>query len=194
MSTEQDKRRLDEIVDVLKYIVKASVEVAKNVPEEFGKARNEVLIETYRYLLGHVASSYSVAAGRAVVEAVARYQQPAAPPAPQPAAPVGVETIAGKKLSLVEFVDLLKKKPSSNAEWITVFAYYMKHYEKKEGFTVKELKDYFKAAGLKVPGNLPRDTKTALKKGLIALDLESKRYYITRKGEEFVRGMLSGEE
>ena len=103
-----------------------------------------------------------------------------------------------EELSIIDFIDKLKIKPKNNAEWITVFAYYKKYYQNEKLFTIKEIANYFKFAGLKIPANINRDASIALQKHLIALDISSedkktKRYYITRRGEELVRGMLKGE-
>ncbi|MEB3825286.1 MAG: hypothetical protein LRS47_01295 [Desulfurococcales archaeon] len=184
--------KLEEIAERLRKLASLAVDIVDNLPAEY---RKDAFVETYRYLL----TLYS---GRSVHDASVHAAEgvQASSPTVVPASSQAAEDIGAdeEESSLAEFVNRLSIKPKTNAEWITVFAYYMKYHENKKMFSVKEVKDYFKAIGLKVPGNLFRDINNAVKKGYIARDIGSKReskiYYITRKGEELVRGMLRGKE
>ncbi len=186
MSTEKDE--FGDIIERLRKLASLAVDIVDNLPTEY---RKEAFVETYRYLL-MLYSGHSVRSTLAHAVGGVKASTPIVIPVPSQAA--GGTSAGNEKVSLAEFVDMLSIKPKTNAEWITVFAYYMKYYEDKKVFSAKEIKDYFKAVGLRVPGNLPRDIRNTIRKGYIAWDIESKSYYITRKGEELVRGMLSGKE
>ncbi len=186
MNIEGDKFK--EIVERLRKLASLAADIVDNLPAEY---RKDAFVETYRYLLTlyggrsvHVASAHAAGGVEASIPTVV-------PASSQAAGDIGADK---EEISLAEFVNMLSIKPKTNAEWIIVFAYYMKRYEDKKMFSAKEVRDYFKAVGLKVPGNLPRDIKNAIRKGYIAWDKGSKSHYITRKGEELVRGMLSGKE
>lgn len=165
--------RLGEVVEAIKRLAQLAADVAESLPAEY---RRDAFVETFRYLL-------SLGEGRPTA---------LSPVSSAGQAGEGPESIG--RISLAEFVNMLSIKPKSNAEWITVFAYYMKHYEGKERFSASEVRDYFRAIGLKIPGNLSRDIRSAVRKGYIASDAGSNYYYITRTGEEFVRGILGGKE
>ncbi|MEB3861123.1 MAG: hypothetical protein GSR84_02750 [Desulfurococcales archaeon] len=182
---------IKEIAERLKKLASLAIDIVNTLPTEYKK---DAFIETYRYLLTFYGSR-----GIGVVSSHAGRKLETSTPAVVPELSQTLGDIKASKdkeeTSLSDFVNMLSNEPKSNAEWITVFAYYMKHYENKKKFSTKEVKDYFRAVGLKVPANLSRDFNNAVnKKGYIARDIESNNYYITRKGEELVRGMLSGKE
>ena len=181
--------KADEI-DQLKSLAFTAIDIVSNLPQEYKKEAFTVFLS---YLLEkHMDSKLSKTAS--VQEAGSRGL---------------IEPIEGikeslfeektRKISLVDFIEMIKTKPKNNAEWITVFAYYKSRYLGEKEFTVKEIPLFFRAAGLRIPGNINRDTKTALSRHYIAQDVTTKdvkasKYYITRKGEELVRGMLNGEK
>ena len=171
--------RID-VIEKLKKLVSIAVSIAEDIPEDY---RKEAFIETYRYLLSSLNSQSIVSRHITKEKSPISYPQ-----TPKPTPSKEKENI----ITLPDFVNSLAKQPKTNDEWITLFAYYMKHYEDKDRFNNKEIREYFKIIGLKVPGNVPRDIKRAIEKGYLAWDPESKNYYITRKGEELVRGTFIG--
>jgi len=187
INKEWKKKEFRELVSKLSKLALIASEVANSVPEEYKK---ETFIETYRYLLtisqlknGHAATQTSTKEETTLI--IEDSKQVLAPT---------VTASSSEIRSPTEFINIFKIKPKAFPEWITAFAYYMKYYKGKKTFQPKDVKDCFRQAGLSIPKNLPRDTKVALKKGYLALDPDSKNtYYITRKGEELIRGMLSGQ-
>ena len=164
-----------------------AVDMVSHIPDEFKD-------KAYSEILRHLLTRYLSYCGKTSMEYQTENEST------QESLPVTQQSQEEHgEISLIDFIDMLKITPKTNSEWITVFAYYKKHYLLDKEFTLKELPDYFKLAGLKIPANLYRDTKKALSKHLIAQSMKTKdvkiaRYYITRKGEELVRGMLSGEK
>ena len=85
-------------------------------------------------------------------------------------------------MSPVELIQ--EKKPKTNAERITLFAYYREMYEKLPRFSRSDLETYFGKAKEKPSGNYGRDFVEAIKKGWLHEDGSDS--YITSKGVEAV--------
>jgi len=87
-------------------------------------------------------------------------------------------------MSPVELIQ--EKQPKTNAEKITLFAYYRETYEALPRFARSDLETYFGKAKEKPSGNYGRDFVEAIKKGWIHEDGSDS--YITSKGVEAVEG------
>ncbi|MEB3861120.1 MAG: hypothetical protein GSR84_02735 [Desulfurococcales archaeon] len=148
------KNNFEALKELLETLINISSEAVKNVPEEY---RKDAFIETYKHLLSI-------------------YVQPRVTPREAPSS----ETIIDK-LSLPEFINKLKREPKANKEWITVFAYYIKYYENNNFFDKKEIVEYFKQTGRKIPANISRDLKDAVRHGYIAFDKETKKILHNQK-------------
>ena len=179
--SRKNELKNEELIKKIKKLAELSIEIVSGLPENY---RRDAFVETYRYLLSLSITPEPV---NELVSSSTKEVKIRG---------VGVSTQRSgslERVSLREFINMLEPRPKTSVEWITAFAYYMKYYENKHTFSSKEIKEYFKAAGEPIPSNIPRDLKNALRRGYIALDRESKSYYITRLGEEFIRGKMSEE-
>lgn len=94
---------------------------------------------------------------------------------------------AGRPLSLIELIQ--EKKPSTNAEYITLFAYYREKVEGVSRFARADLRDYFSKAKLAPPGNFDRDFNGTVRRGWIHEDGADS--YLTSKGIETVESAFA---
>lgn len=91
----------------------------------------------------------------------------------------------GPRLSFREFLD--RVQPKSNSEKIAAFAGYLRDHVGQEDASKDEIKACFRTAGDSLPGNFHRDFQNTVQSGWIAEDpAKPGRFYLTRKGEEFV--------
>jgi hypothetical protein len=95
----------------------------------------------------------------------------------------------GRRLSLIELMQ--EKSPSTNAQKITLFAYYRDKHENKPRFERDDLKAYFGVAKESPPANYDRDFVNAVKNGWV--HEEGDDSYITSKGIEVVESGFVGE-
>lgn len=98
-------------------------------------------------------------------------------------------TRSGRRLSLIELMQ--EKSPSTNAQKITLFAYYRDKHENKPRFSRDDLKMYFSVAKESPPANYDRDFVNAVKSGWVHEDGDDS--YITSKGLEVVESEFAGE-
>jgi hypothetical protein len=105
-------------------------------------------------------------------------------PAEQPARPQ-----VGRPMSPVELIK--EKKPTSNIEKITLFAYYRDRHEGVARFARDDLRPYFAKAHETMPGNFDRDFVEAVRRGWIHED--GSESYITSKGIEVVEAAFPPE-
>jgi hypothetical protein len=82
------------------------------------------------------------------------------------------------------------KKPSSNPELITLFAYYREKHENRATFSRDDLEKYYSASRENPPKNYDRDFVNAVKRGWIHED--DANSYITSKGIEAVESGFAG--
>jgi len=87
-----------------------------------------------------------------------------------------------RPVSLVEVIQ--DKRPKTNIDNITLFAYYRDQYERLPRFARNDLRGYFSKARLGPPGNYDRDFVEAVKRGWLHED--GSESYITSKGLEAV--------
>lgn len=109
-------------------------------------------------------------------------------PRPTPAATEEEPSRGGTRpLSLIELIQ--ERKPSTNAEYIALFAYYREKVEGITRFSRADLRDYFSKAKLAPPGNFDRDFNGTVKKGWIHED--GAESYLTSKGIEAVESAFA---
>jgi len=96
------------------------------------------------------------------------------------------------KLKRSEIAELYKEKsPRSQTETVTVFAYYLKHFEGKEEFTPLDLKRFYAELGLPISRKIAQSTWDAYnKRGFLIKGDKRGSYKISPKGEEFVEKQL----
>jgi len=94
----------------------------------------------------------------------------------------GAKGLGFRPMSPVELIR--EKKPKTNTEKITLFAYYREMYEGLPRFSRSDLEAYFGKAKEKPSGNYGRDFVEAIKKGWLHEDGSDS--YITSKGVEAV--------
>ena len=95
----------------------------------------------------------------------------------------------GRPVSPVELIK--EKKPTSNVEKITLFAYYRDRHEGASRFARDDLRSYFAKAHETMPGNFDRDFVEAVRRGWIHED--GAESYITSKGIEVVEAAFPTE-
>lgn len=100
-----------------------------------------------------------------------------------------VEDQRSRRLSLVEIIQ--DKNPGTNAQRITLFAYYREKHEGHPRFSRSDLEHYFGAAREAPSTNFDRDFVEAVKKGWIHESGEES--YITSRGIEVVEAGFEGE-
>lgn len=84
-----------------------------------------------------------------------------------------------------------EKRPKSQPETITTFAYYLKHLEGKEEFRPSELRRFYKNLGLPIYRKIAQSVWDAFKKrGFLIKGNKRGLYKISEKGEEFVEKQL----
>lgn len=100
--------------------------------------------------------------------------------------------ITTPKITFPELVRKLEKRKISNAEKITIAAYYLRVYLNEKEFTIDKIKKLFKEAGWRIPGNISRDADVAVKKAYIYCERKKKRKFcwITNTGIEHVESLL----
>jgi len=161
----------EETQEMLKKIARQVAEIANNVGEEYRKEAFAIILEFLLQLKKD--------------ELIQRAKTPLAIiPASR-----GIDL---QRLTLVEF--LKRVDVESNPERMVAIAYYMKYKENIEEFTLNDLLERWKIAGLKMPGNPRRDFKEAIKKAWISPTMEGKKYYITNDGITFIESRLGSEE
>jgi hypothetical protein len=96
---------------------------------------------------------------------------------------------ATRPMALVELMQ--DKSPGTNAQRITLFAYYREKYEGKARFARADLRPYFAKAREHPPQNFDRDFVEAVRKGWIHEEEEDS--YITSKGVEAAEAGFPGE-
>jgi hypothetical protein len=96
---------------------------------------------------------------------------------------------SGRPMSLVELIQ--DKRPGTNAQRITLFAYYREKYENLPRFERDNLKPYFAKARQAPAANYDRDFVEAVKRGWIHED--GAESYLTSKGIEAIESGFEGE-
>jgi hypothetical protein len=96
---------------------------------------------------------------------------------------------SGRPISLVELIQ--DKRPGTNAQRITLFAYYREKYENLPRFERDDLKPYFAKARQAPAANYDRDFVEAVKRGWIHED--GAESYLTSKGVEAIESGFEGE-
>ena len=95
-----------------------------------------------------------------------------------------------------EFVSSLSKEPKNNMERLTILVYYLTSYANPDTKFVKLDKElveqYFGEVGWKIPANLRRDLKDAIRKRKY-LAISNKGVYLVKPGREYVERLLAGE-
>ncbi len=100
-----------------------------------------------------------------------------------------VSRLTSRPVSLMELIQ--DKAPKTNAERITLYAYYRERHEGISRFSRKDLEEYFRKAHDKPPTNYDRDFVEAVKKGWIHEDKDDS--YITSRGIEAAEGGFPAE-
>ncbi len=98
-------------------------------------------------------------------------------------------SISSRPVSLIELMQ--DKGPKTNAERITLFAYYREKTEGFQRFERRDLEPYFAKAKLPPASNYGRDFVEAVKRGWIHEDGADS--YLTSKGVEAVESGFAGE-
>ncbi len=100
------------------------------------------------------------------------------------------------EITFPELVKKLGKRKLSNAEKITIAAYYLHVYLNEREFTIDKIKELFKEVGWKIPGNLSRDADVSVKKAYIHCKRKKNRKFcwITNTGIKYVEGLLGENE
>jgi hypothetical protein len=123
-------------------------------------------------------------------EPVPAAQAPRAPAATAPAlTPEAHVRSTARPLSITELVQ--DKSPGTNAQKITLFAYYRDKHEGQQRFGRDDLKAYFAKAKEQPPRNYDRDFVEAVKKGWLHED--GGESYVTSKGVEAVEAAFAGQ-
>jgi hypothetical protein len=99
---------------------------------------------------------------------------------PQPAAPA-------RPVAIRELIQ--EKKPRTNPQFITLFAYYREKHQNLPTFARTALAEYYTTSYETPPKNFDRDFVEAVKRGWIHEDGENS--YITSKGIEVVESSFS---
>jgi hypothetical protein len=95
-------------------------------------------------------------------------------------------------VSIREFLD--ESGALSIPEKIVVIGRYMVEHESSSDFTRDDIKSRFASARETVPANLSRDLGRAIEYGWAAEDpAKPGRFYVTRKGEDALRGRFSSD-
>lgn len=115
----------------------------------------------------------------------AQPQEPAIAPAVEPAQ----SAHRGRPKGLTEVVN--ERQPGTNAQRITLFAYWREKHEGIPRFAREDLKTYFGKAHLSPPRNYDRDFTTAVHRGWLHED--GAQSYVTSKGIEAVEANFEGE-
>jgi hypothetical protein len=83
-----------------------------------------------------------------------------------------------------------EKKPRTNAQYITLFAYHRDRFQGAPRFSRDDLKDFFPMVHVKPPENYSRDFIETVKRGWVHED--GMNSYITSKGIEAVESGFEG--
>lgn len=96
------------------------------------------------------------------------------------------------EIAFGEFISKLKENPRNNAEKLTLLLYYLSYLTKSKDKYVdlnkKLVEKYFTEVAWKIPENLPRDLKRAIKNMYIAKS--DKGYYILENGVHLVEKLM----
>jgi hypothetical protein len=98
-------------------------------------------------------------------------------------------TTASRPMSIVELIQ--DKKPSTNPQYIALFAYFREKYENQPRFSRSDLEAYFPKARIAPPSNYDRDFIVTVTRGWIHEDGSDS--YLTSRGVEAVEGGFPSE-
>lgn len=101
-----------------------------------------------------------------------------------------------KPLSIKEFT--IETDPKDGTEMVLYFGYYLEKYKGVSCFNLSDLKDCYMNAKERQPPNINDKVNLNIRKGFMMEAQEkknnSKAWILTRKGEEFVKQKIQGNE